>query len=127
MKYDSHVRLTNAALKLLATRCPRPNACSASWLKAYPTVWVQDGRNSNPIDNWGFGVASGASYILQLQRIFAPDLPAAVGLVDVQTYFSLGHPEGQKYHFMRASDEPHKDAYDKGVGFVFSHTLQFVN
>lgn len=137
MKFDSHIKITNAALRLLKSRCPMPNACGAPLFKANPRTWVHDTKRSTAADNYIFGGLQSASYFFHrldslnptgalLSWLFPNSLGDEVALVDINAIWTHEHPLGQRYHFMRANGETHYNAYLNALGFIHHFTEQWV-
>jgi hypothetical protein len=145
MKFDSHIKITTAAIRLLKGRCPRPNVCNSPLFRETPRAWV-DTRRSIPRDNYAsaalpvargiyttlvrqlpFGQAQAEAVDGIVDWLFSNDLANWVSAVDVNQPWSHRHPAGQRYHFQRAPGESHYEGYKNGLGFIHFHTSQWVN
>lgn len=147
MKFDSHIKITSAALDLLKSSCPRPNACEDRLFNNTPRKWSHP-TQSNARDNYSsaayptaraasafafkyvpfapavFTVRAAFAYVDQL---YLEELATVVAAVDVNEAWTHDKADGQKYHFMRAIGESSYDAYMNGLGFIHFHTSQWVD
>jgi hypothetical protein len=61
MKFDSHIKITSGAIRLLKSSCPRPNACAAPLLREtaqYVEVFTRVNSPGRPADLISMGITS---------------------------------------------------------------------
>jgi len=127
MKYDGHVKLTRKALEKLKNNCPlSTSVCNAPMFAKAEQIWLTNKDKSNPTDNYSSAIVNYIIHNLTPDSLKQVTLPDAVSFVDLKERWTHEHPDGQRYHFMRAPGESNKKAYENGVKFIKTHTQEWV-
>lgn len=127
MKYDGHVKITRKAIEKLRNDCPiSTGICSAPMFKTAKRFWLSDGNTSNATDNYSSAILNYITHSITPDVIKQATLPDVVAFVDLKERWTHEHPDGQRYHFMRAQGESNKQAFDNSVKFIKTHTENWV-
>jgi len=127
MKYDGHVKLTKKAIEKLKNSCPiSTGICNAPMFDNARRVWLGDDDKSNATDNYSAAIFNYISHSITPDIIKQATLPDVVAFVDLKERWTHEHPDGQRYHFMRAPKESNLQAYENGVKFIKAHTEKWV-
>lgn len=135
MKFDSHVKLTNAALRKLKRRFPQASVTQAPLFRTPPGSYLKSAQHSTPVNNIGMAFQKALLWSVEELNSFlcwglspsTASLADDVALVDIRERWTHDSAEGQKYHFMRASNQSHHQAYVAACGFIHFHTHQWVS
>jgi hypothetical protein len=129
MKFDGHVKLTTKALKQMKHNCPvMTGVCNAPMFKSSNgRVWLGNKKTSNSLDNYSSAIVNYLGASITPDILVQVTLPDAVAFVDLSERWTHEDPKGQRYHFMKSSNQTETQAYLLGVRFIKTHTENWVN